>query len=47
MVMLARRIGTFDHARPVEQMQAIDLALRHYFNAIDWLRERDRARRRG
>lgn len=42
---MTQPVGTFDHARPAEQMQAIDLVLRHYFQTADWLRARDRARR--
>lgn len=34
---IPRTAGSFDHARPVEQMQAIDLVLRHYFQTPLWL----------
>jgi hypothetical protein len=43
---MVQPVGTFDQAQPVDQMQAIDLILRHYFQTTDWLRSRDRARRR-
>lgn len=39
---MVQSVGTFDHARPVAQMQAIDLILRHYFQTADWLRARQR-----
>ena len=32
--------GSFDHAQPTQQMKAIDLALRNYFGANDWLDQR-------
>lgn len=35
-------IGSLDHAAPQEQMKAIDGALRRYFEAEDWLAERER-----
>lgn len=38
--------GTSDHARPVDQMQAIDLILRHYFQTGDWVRARNLGRRK-
>jgi len=44
---LVRPTGTFDHADPVEQMQAIDLVLRYYFATPDWLRARETLRRKG
>lgn len=44
MTTMIKPLGTFDFARPVEQMQAIDLILRHYFRAEDWLRARNLAR---
>ncbi len=34
--------GSWDEARPGEQMQAIDLAMRDYFGADDWLKARDK-----
>ena len=43
---IPRTAGSFDHARPVDQIQAIDLVLRHYFQTWDWLRARNLARRR-
>ena len=30
-------IGTYDFASPVELVKSIDLAMRHYFGADDWL----------
>ena len=39
-MLLVRASGSFDHADPVAQMQAIDLILRHYFQTSDWLRAR-------
>lgn len=44
MTTMTRQVGTLDHARPVNQMQAIDLILRHYFQTWDWVRARDLAR---
>ena len=35
--------GSYDNASPAEQMQAIDLALRAYFDATDWLSFRRKA----
>lgn len=34
--------GTYDFADPVEQMKAIDQAMRHYFAAENWVQVRDR-----
>ena len=45
-ITIPRTAGTFDHARPVEQMQAIDLILRYYFETADWLEARRRKCRR-
>jgi hypothetical protein len=44
MQTIIKPVGTFDHARSVDQMQAIDLILRHYFQTWDWLRARNLAR---
>jgi hypothetical protein len=35
-------IGPLDSASPEEQMRAIDLAMRHYFEAENWLAEQNR-----
>jgi hypothetical protein len=32
-----KAIGTYDFASPVELGKSIDLAMRHYFSADDWL----------
>ena len=32
--------GSWDHAPPVDQMKAIDMAMRWYFESEDWLDER-------
>ncbi len=34
--------GTFDSASPVEVLKAVDLAMRQYFDANDWLTVRNR-----
>jgi hypothetical protein len=34
--------GLLDSAPPEEQMRANDLAMRHYFEAEDWIAERNR-----
>ena len=34
--------GTYDSASPVEVMKAVDLAMRQYFGADDWLTIRSR-----
>ena len=33
--------GSLDHASASEQMCAVDYALRNYFEAEDWLEQRD------
>ena len=35
-------VGTYDFRSSVEQVKAIDRALRHYFNADHWLAVRNR-----
>ena len=35
-------VGTYDFRSSVEQVKAIDRALRHYFNADHWLAIRNR-----
>jgi hypothetical protein len=35
-------VGTYDSRSSVEQVKAIDQALRHYFNADHWLAVRNR-----
>jgi hypothetical protein len=40
--LAVKAIGTCDFASPVELVKAIDLAMRHYFGAADWLSVRDR-----
>jgi hypothetical protein len=35
-------IGSLDHAEPEEQMKVIHTALQQYFDAEDWLGERNR-----
>jgi hypothetical protein len=35
-------VGTYDSRSSVEQVKAIDQALRHYFNADHWLAIRNR-----
>jgi len=37
---LAATPGSWDHAQPVDQMRAIDMAMRWYFESEDWLDER-------
>ena len=43
---MVQPVGTFDQARPIDQMQAVDLILRHYFQTTDWLRARAAPRKR-
>ena len=43
-MLVVRSAGSFDHARPVDQMRAIDLVLCHYFGTSDWPRARAEAR---
>lgn len=35
--------GSLDQAESVEQMAATDVAMRHYFNAEDWVTARGKA----
>ena len=44
--MIILTVGSFDHADPVAQMQAIDLILCHYFQTWDWIRARAEARQK-
>lgn len=34
--------GTYDFVDPVEQIKAIDLAMRHYFAAENWVEVRNK-----
>jgi hypothetical protein len=34
-------VGTYDFASPVAMVRAIDLAMRRYFNADNWMALRD------
>jgi hypothetical protein len=36
-ILEAKAIGTYDFASQVESVKSIDLAMRHYFGADDWL----------
>jgi len=40
--IVTRTIGSLDHSDPHEQMKAISSALQQYFEAEDWLAERNR-----
>ena len=33
--------GSFDHIAPIEEMRSVDEAMRLYFKAEDWLRQRN------
>ena len=33
--------GSFDHIAPIEQMRSVGEAMRLYFKAEDWLRQRN------
>lgn len=35
--------GSLDAAPPPIQMKAVDVAMRHYFGADDWLNEREKS----
>jgi hypothetical protein len=39
--LTANLAGTYDSGSSVEQVKAIDLAMRHYFNADHWLAVRN------
>jgi hypothetical protein len=41
-VLTASLTGTYDFGSSVEQVKAIDRAMRHYFNADHWLAIRNR-----
>ena len=40
--LVIEAVGSLDHADPREQMKAIHSALQQYFEAEDWLGERNR-----
>jgi hypothetical protein len=40
--LVASPVGTYDFNNPVEQVKAIDLAMRYYFGADHWLVVRNR-----
>lgn len=40
--LVEETVGTLDHARPGEQMEAVHAALQRYFEAEDWLAERNK-----
>ena len=40
--VIVEPIGTYDVASPVTVMKAVDLAMRQYFDADDWLAVRNR-----
>ena len=45
-MLLTQATGSFDHSKPVDQMQAIDLILCFYFQRSDWLWARAEARQK-
>jgi hypothetical protein len=38
----AKSAGTYDFGNPIEQVEAIDQAMRHYFGADRWVAVRNR-----
>ena len=41
-LLRTQRLSSLDHAEPVDQMCAVDLAMQQYFGSVDWLKVRNK-----